>query len=50
LKRLDEIVDRSGIRADLLDKAERILTVLNAATTPQALDVPAIAFTCSKAT
>ena len=29
-----------GIRADLLETVERILTVLDAATTPQALDLP----------
>jgi len=40
LKRLYERADRSGIRPDLADKAERILTALDAATTPQALDVP----------
>lgn len=32
--------DRSGIRGDLLDTVERILTVLDSATTPQALDLP----------
>ena len=31
---------RSGIRPDLAETVERILTVLDAATTPQALDVP----------
>ena len=41
LKRLYEGADRSGIRADLVEKVERILTVLNAATAPHALDVPA---------
>jgi toxin HigB-1 len=40
LKRLYERGDRSGIRPDLGDKAERILTALDAAATPQALDVP----------
>ena len=40
LKRLYEQEDRSGIRPDLLDTVERILTVLDSATTPQALDVP----------
>ena len=40
LKRLYERVDRSGIRADLLDTVEQILTVLDAAATPQALDLP----------
>ena len=33
LKRLYERGDRSGIRADLLDTVERILTVLDSATT-----------------
>lgn len=40
LKRLYERDDRSGIRPDLLDAVERILTVLDSATTPQALDIP----------
>ena len=40
LKRLDERGDRSGIRPDLLDTVERILSVLDAAVTPQALDLP----------
>ena len=40
LKRLYESADRSGIRTDLVDKAERILTALDAATRPHALDVP----------
>jgi toxin HigB-1 len=40
LKRLYEHGDRSGIRPDLLETVERILTVLDAATTPQALDIP----------
>lgn len=40
LKRLHEKGDRSGIRADLLDKIERILTVLDAANAPEALDLP----------
>jgi len=40
LKRLYEKGDASGIKADLLDKAERILTAIDAATTPHALDVP----------
>ena len=39
LKRLYERGDRSGIRPDL-DTVERILTLLDSATTPQALDVP----------
>jgi len=40
LKRLYERRDRSGIRGDLLETVERILTVLDSAATPQALDLP----------
>jgi proteic killer suppression protein len=40
LKRFYERDDRSGIRPDLVDTVERILTVLDSATTPQALDIP----------
>ena len=40
LKRLYECGDRSGIRPDLLETVERILTVLDNADTPQALDIP----------
>ena len=40
LKRLYERGDRSGIRSDLLETVARILTVLDSATTPQALDLP----------
>ena len=40
LKRLYERGDRSGIRPDLLDTVERMLTVLDTATTPQALNIP----------
>lgn len=40
LKRLYERGDRSGIRADLLETVENILTVLDAASIPQALDLP----------
>jgi proteic killer suppression protein len=40
LKRLYERDDRSGIRPDLLETVERILTVLDSAVTPQALDTP----------
>jgi proteic killer suppression protein len=40
LKRLYERGDPSGIRADLLETIERILTLLDAATTPQALAIP----------
>ena len=40
MKRLYERGDASGIRPDLVAPAERILTVLDAANTPQALDLP----------
>ena len=40
LKRLYEREDPSGIRPDLLDTVERILTVLDLAVTPQPLDIP----------
>jgi len=40
LKRLYEKGDRSGIRPDLVDTIERIITVLDTAATPQALDLP----------
>jgi len=40
LKRLYERGDRSGIRSDLLETVERILTVLDSAAAPQALDLP----------
>jgi proteic killer suppression protein len=40
LKRLYERGDSSGIRPDLLETVEGILTVLDAATTPQGLDIP----------
>jgi proteic killer suppression protein len=40
LKRLYECDDRGGIRPDLVDVVERILTALDAASTPQALDIP----------
>jgi len=40
LKRLYERGDRSGIGPDLLEAVERIITVLDSATTPQALDIP----------
>lgn len=40
LKRLFEQGDRSGLRADLIDKIERLLTLLDAASVPQALDLP----------
>jgi proteic killer suppression protein len=40
LKRLYERGDRNGIRPDLVETVERILTILDAATTPKALDLP----------
>ena len=40
MKRLYERGDRSQIRPDLVETVERILTVLDAATAPQALDLP----------
>ena len=40
LKRLYERDDRSGIRPDLLETVDRILTVLDSAVAAQALDVP----------
>ena len=40
LKRLHERGDRSGIRPDLADAVQEILTVLNVAISPAALDLP----------
>ena len=40
LKRLYERGDRSGIRTDLLETVERILTVLDSASSAQALNLP----------
>jgi toxin HigB-1 len=40
LKRLHEQDDPRGIRPDLLEIVQRILSVLEAATTPQALGIP----------
>ena len=40
LKRLYERGDRSGIRPDLADTIQEILTVLDAAASPQALNLP----------
>jgi proteic killer suppression protein len=40
LKRLYERDDRSGIRPDLLDTVQEILTVLDDAATPQDLNLP----------
>jgi proteic killer suppression protein len=40
LKRLFERDDRSGIRPDLVDTVQEILTVLDDAATPQELNLP----------
>lgn len=40
LKRLYQRGDPSGIRPDLLETIERILTILDSAAGPQALDIP----------
>jgi proteic killer suppression protein len=40
LKRLYERGDRSGIRPDLADTVQEILTVLDKAATPRALNLP----------
>ncbi|MGI9074953.1 MAG: type II toxin-antitoxin system RelE/ParE family toxin [Bryobacteraceae bacterium] len=40
LKRLYERGDRSGVRPDLFGTVERILTVLDPATSPEALGIP----------
>lgn len=40
LKRLYEKGDRSGIRPDLVDAVERVLTILDVATAPDAFDLP----------
>jgi proteic killer suppression protein len=40
LKRLYERDDRRGIRPDLVDSIQEILTVLDAAESPQALNLP----------
>jgi toxin HigB-1 len=40
LKRLYERGDRSGIRPDLVNTVLEILTLLDSATSPQALNVP----------
>ena len=40
LKRLYERGDRSGIRPDLLETVEEILSLLDAAAAPQALNLP----------
>jgi toxin HigB-1 len=44
LKRLYQRGDRSAVAADIIDKIERILTLLDAADRPEALDLPGMAF------
>ncbi len=40
LKRFYERSDPSGIRPDMVDTIERILTIIDTATAPQALNLP----------
>jgi proteic killer suppression protein len=42
LKRLYEQGDRSSLRADMVEKIENILTLLDAAKTPEALNAPSL--------
>jgi proteic killer suppression protein len=42
LKRLYEAGDSSGLRADMIEKIENILTVLDAARAPEALNAPSL--------
>ena len=42
LKRFYEKGDRSGLRADMVEKIENILTILGAATGPEGLDLPGL--------
>ena len=42
LKRLYRKGDRSGVRADMADKIENILTILDAADAPEALNLPGL--------
>jgi toxin HigB-1 len=42
LKRLYEQGDRSGLRADMVEKIENILTLLDAAKTPEVLNAPSL--------
>jgi len=44
LRRLHEKNDRSGIRRDLVDKIQRILSSLEAADTPEEMDLPMFRF------
>jgi proteic killer suppression protein len=42
LRKFYEKGDRSQVRADMADKIENILTILDGADTPQALDLPGL--------
>jgi proteic killer suppression protein len=44
LRRLYEKSDRSGIRADLVDKAQKILSALEAANRPEEMALPLFRF------
>ena len=44
LRRLHEMNDRSGIRPDMVDKAQKILSSLEAADSPQDMDLPMFRF------
>ena len=44
LRRLYEKNDRSGIRADLVEKAQKILSVLEAANGPEDMALPLLRF------
>jgi proteic killer suppression protein len=44
LKRLYEKGDRSGLRPDLVPKIRQVLTALEAAETPEELDLPHVTF------
>ena len=45
LRRLYEKYDRSGIRPDLVDKAQKILSALEAANGPEDMALPMFRFT-----
>ena len=44
LRRLHEKNDRSGIRSDMVDKAQKILSSLAAADSPEDMDLPMFRF------
>ena len=44
LRRLHEKNDRSGIRSDMVDKAQKILSALEAADSPEDMDLPMFRF------